>query len=120
VGKLLGFNFTIEYKPRASNVVANVLSRRDTLEEGSVLVLSAPRFDVLDHLRQAQLADPALVAIREEVQAGTRRAPWAVIDDMIHYVGRLYVPLASALLQELLAAIHGEGHEGVHRTMHRL
>jgi hypothetical protein len=84
------------------------------------LVLSAPRFDVLDRLRLAQLTDPALIAIRDKVLAGTRRAPWAVIDDMIHYTGRLYVPPASALLQELLAAIHEEGREGVQRTMHRL
>jgi hypothetical protein len=120
VGKLLGFDFTVEYKPGASNVVADALSRRDTPEEGAILVLSAPRFDVLDRLRQAQLVNPALIAIRDEVHAGTRRAPWAVIDDMVHYAGRLYVPPGSALLQELLAAVHEEGHEGVQRTMHRL
>jgi hypothetical protein len=53
VGKLLGFDFTVEYKPGASNVVAGALSRRDTPEEGAILVLSAPRFNVLDRLRQA-------------------------------------------------------------------
>lgn len=98
LGKLLGFDFTGEYKPGSSNVVADALSRRNSPEDGTILVLSAPRFDVLDRLRQAQLTDPALIAIRDEILAGTRRSPWAVIDDMIHYTGRLYVPPASALL----------------------
>jgi hypothetical protein len=51
VGKLLGFDFTVEYKAGAANVVADALSRRDTPEEGTVLVLSAPRFDFIACLR---------------------------------------------------------------------
>ena len=72
VGKLLGFDFSVEYKPGATNTVADALSRRDTSEEGSVLALSAPRFDFVDRLRHAQHQDPALVALREEIAAGTR------------------------------------------------
>ncbi|WVZ59355.1 hypothetical protein U9M48_009508 [Paspalum notatum var. saurae] len=120
VGKLLGFDFTVEYKPGSSNVVANALSRRDTPEDGSIPALSAPRFDVLDRLRQAQLTDPAIGAIRDEVRAGTRRAPWSIVDNMLHYAGHLYVPPASPPLRELPTAVHEEGHEGVRRTLHRL
>jgi hypothetical protein len=50
VGKLLGFDFSIEYKPGTTNVVADALSRRDT-EEGDLLALSAPWFDFIDRLR---------------------------------------------------------------------
>jgi hypothetical protein len=120
VGKLLGFDFAVEYKAGATNVVADALSRRDTPEEGTVLVLSGPRFDFIARLRQAQLSDPAITAIREEVRAGTRAAPWAVTDGMVQYAGRLYIPPASPLLQEILRAVHEEGHEGVQRTLHRL
>ena len=49
VGKLLGFNFTVEYKPSATNTVADALSRRDT-EEGTVLAIFVPRFDYIEHL----------------------------------------------------------------------
>ena len=52
VGKLLGFDFTVEYKPGATNTVADALSRRDT-EEGTVLAISAPRFNYIERLRQA-------------------------------------------------------------------
>ena len=101
-------------------MVADALSRRDTPDDGALLALSAPRFDILDRLRQAQLTDSALVAMHDEVQAGTRRAPWAVVDGMVQYAGRLYLPPSSPLLQELLTAVHAEGHEGVQRTLHRL
>jgi hypothetical protein len=120
VGKLLGFDFTVEYKNGAANVVADLLSRRDTSEEGTVLVLSGLRFDFITRLRQAQPTDPALTAIYNEVRAGSRGAPWAVIDDMVQYAGRLYIAPASPLLQEILRAVHEEGHEGVQRTLHRL
>jgi hypothetical protein len=63
VGRLLGFEFTIEYKPGHTNAVADALSRRDTPEEGAVLVLSGPRFDFIDRLRHAHATDPALAAL---------------------------------------------------------
>lgn len=113
----------MEYKPGAQNTVADALSRRDTdrdAEDGAVLALSVPRFDFLDRLRHAQDTDPALVALREEVTAGTRAAPWAVQDGLLTYDGRIYISSSSPLLQELLTAIHDDGHEGVQRTLRRL
>jgi hypothetical protein len=118
-GKLLGFTFTVEYRSGATNVVVDALSRRDT-EESGLLAISAPHFDFITRLRQAQAMDPALAAIHEGVGVGTRDAPWAVADGMVTYEGRLYIPPAWPLLQEIVAAVHDDGHEGVHRTLHRL
>jgi hypothetical protein len=118
VGKLLGFDFAVEYKPGHTNGVADALSCRDTPEDGAVLVLSAPRFDFIERLRQQQESDPALVALREEIHAGSRTLPWAVVDGMVQYNGRLYVPPSFALLQEIMVAVHEEGHKGVQRTLH--
>jgi len=120
VGKLLGFDFSVEYKPGATNIVADALSRRDTSEEGSILALSTPRFDFVDRLRHAQRQDPALVALKEEIAACTRGAPWSLLDGMVAYADRLYIPLDSPLLLEVVAATHDDGHEGVQRTLHRL
>jgi hypothetical protein len=122
VGKLLGFDFVVEYKSGATNTVADALSRRDTEEEPVValLAVSGNRFDFIGRLRQAQATDPALVAVHEELRAGTRAAPWSVVDGMILYDSRLYIPPSSPLLPEIVAAIHDDGHEGVQRTLHRL
>jgi hypothetical protein len=117
--KLLGFDFTITYKQGAANAMPDALSRRD-MEEGSVLTLSAPRFDFIDRFRQAQATDPALVAIHDELVTGTRTAPWSLRDGMVLYASRLYIPPGSSLLLEIVAATHDDGHEGVQRFLHRL
>jgi hypothetical protein len=119
VGKLLGFDFSVEYRSGANNVVADALSRRDH-DEGELLAISAPRFDFIERLRHAQATDPALVAMRGELQSGARTTPWSLVADMVTFEGRLYIPSASPLLQEIVAAVHNDGHEGVHRTLHRL
>jgi hypothetical protein len=50
VDKLLGFDFSVEYKPGAMNVVADALSWRDTVDV-ELLALSAPHFAFLNKLR---------------------------------------------------------------------
>ena len=60
------------------------------------------------------------MAIRDELRAGTRGAPWALIDDMVTFDRRLYVAPASPLLLEIMTAVHEDVHEGVQRTLHRL
>jgi hypothetical protein len=75
VGKLLSFDFGVEYKSRSQNTVADALSRRETPEERVVLAVSASRFDYITRLRHEQEADPALMALRDEVAAGTHDDP---------------------------------------------
>jgi hypothetical protein len=48
---MLGFDFRVEYKLRASNVVADALSRHDSDDLITVHALSAPLFWLLDDLR---------------------------------------------------------------------
>jgi hypothetical protein len=119
VGKLLGFDFSVEYKPGAANSVADALSRWDT-EDGALLAISGPCFDFIDRLHQAQLEDPALVAMHAEITAGTRPTTWTIVDGMVLFGGRLYIPPASPLLSAILRAVHEDGHEGVQRTLQRL
>jgi hypothetical protein len=39
---------------------------------------------------------------------------------MVQFSGRMYIPVDFPLLQEIVGAIHEDGHEGVQRTLHRL
>ena len=91
----MGFDFQVEYKPGAANAIADALSRCDTAN-GALLTLSAPCFDFLDRLRQAQATDPALVALRDDIATGSRGLPWATVDDIVQFAGRLLLGILNA------------------------
>lgn len=120
MGKLLGFDFKVEYKPGATNTVADMLSSRDTSDDATVLALSTPWFHFIERLCQAQETDHALVAIKDEIYTGAHTGLWSTTDGMVQFIGCQYIPLASSLLQEIMLAVHEEGHEGIQRTLHRL
>jgi hypothetical protein len=84
MGKLLGFDFSVEYKAGSTNTVAEALSRRDT-EEAAILALFGPRFDFIERLRQANDQDPALVAIMEEIASNQLTAPWSIVDGLVAF-----------------------------------
>ena len=43
-----------------------------------------------------------------------------MVDGLILYNGRVYISSASALGPTILELVHGAGHKGVHKTLHRL
>ena len=119
VSKLLGFDFTVEYKPGRTNVVADALSRRDA-KEATLLVVSAPSFNLLEAFRAAASTDEGMRQMLARVEAGALGDQWKIVDGLITYKNRLFVPATFLLLPEILAAAHNDNHEGVQRTLHRL
>ena len=69
---MLGFDFVVEYKPSAMNVVADALSRRDE-EQGEWLALSAPQFSLFDDIRQEINGDSALSQLRDAIRGVPNR-----------------------------------------------
>jgi hypothetical protein len=119
VSKLLGFDFVVEYKPGAQNVVADALSRRD--EGGAELqALSAPQFSLFDDVRQEINGDVELSQLRDAIRGGTKPETWRVVDGLILFKGRVFISAHSGLRQAILELVHGTGHEGVHKMLHRL
>jgi hypothetical protein len=118
VSKLLGFDFTVEYKPDRTNVVADVLSRRDA-DAAALHAVSAPSFDLLTDFRTAAEADDAMRKLRARVE-GVIGDNWRVVDGFVTFNNRLFVPAEFPLLSDILAAAHDDYHEGVQRTLHRL
>ena len=109
----------MEYKPGALNVVANALSRRDECL-GDAMAILGPQFALFDEVRQEINGDSSLSELRDAIRGGTKSEAWSVVDGLILYNGRVYISSASALGPSILELIHGAGHEGVHKTLHRL
>ncbi|WVZ75922.1 hypothetical protein U9M48_023940 [Paspalum notatum var. saurae] len=118
VGKPLGFDFTVEYKPGTANAVADAPSVRDT-EEGSRLRSrtafrlhrpSPPSAALRPGPRRASGRDrrrqPASTPVGGGQHGPVRRAP-------VHSTDIATGP-------EIPGAVHEDGHEGVRRTPHRL
>jgi hypothetical protein len=118
----MGFDFSVEFKPGKMNIVADALSRRtaDEPEEGSLTTLSTPQFDRFEAVRQEVTRDSTLSSLRTSIQAGQKSPQWAVVDGLITFDQRIYLPTTSLLLPSVIAAAHTTGHEGVQRTLHRL
>jgi hypothetical protein len=81
VSKILGFDFSIEYKPGRANIVADALSHRE--EDMAICAISAPTFDIMQEIRLACQADPALKTLYEQIEKGELVAPWSVIDGLV-------------------------------------
>ncbi|WVZ58041.1 hypothetical protein U9M48_008353 [Paspalum notatum var. saurae] len=112
------YSLKVEYRPRRSNVVADALSRRDA-DDTALFAVTGPAFDVFDDLRQAANSHPELVALRDQILDGSKREPWSVIDGVVLFKGRTYLPADSPILQAVLTATHDVGHEGAEKTLHR-
>jgi hypothetical protein len=111
VSKLLGFNFSVEYKLGRTNVVANALFRRGT-EQGVMHTLSYANFDIMATIRKAKISDLALVALKDQITAGMLGEPWALTDGLVTFWRRVYLPPSSPLLSTLIVDTHDDGHEG--------
>jgi hypothetical protein len=119
VSKLLGFDFVVEYKPGTLNVVADALSRRDEMTE-ELLALSAPQFLLFDDIWQEINGDTALSQLQDTIRGGAKSEQWSVVDGLILFKGHVYVAASSSSRRAILELVHGAGHEGVHKTLHRL
>ena len=80
------------------------------------MALSATHFAIFDDLRSEVAFDTSLQSLTAAIEARHQRGPWATRYGIITFKGRIYVPEASPLLP----AVHGVGHEGVQKTLHRL
>jgi hypothetical protein len=95
VSKLTGFDFRVEYRPSSSNIVADVLSHRDTDGMARVAVLSAPTFHIFDALCQEFTTVPTLIELLQETEAGNHGEIWCIVDRLVTIKGKVYVSVTS-------------------------
>jgi hypothetical protein len=117
--KLLGYDFTIEYKLGRTNVVIDALSRCDT-PEALLHGISSPTFDLLEDIKQAVEVDEDLLGLRDQIVVGTLAVSWTVVDGLVLYQNHIYIPANFPFLSTILVVVHDDNHDGIQRTLHRL
>lgn len=61
-----------------------------------------------------------MAELHDAIRGGAKPGPWSVVDGLIMFMGRVYIAASSASRSAILELAHGMGHEGVHKTLHRL
>jgi hypothetical protein len=118
LAKLLGYSYEIIYKPGAQNKVADALSRVHCL------MITIPHFEFLAKFKEQVLYDEEFQQLLVQIQLQPEAYPhYRVLDGLIFFKGKLFVPSKSSFKQTLLEEFHSSpvgGHSGIHRTFGRL
>jgi hypothetical protein len=118
VSKLFGYDISVEYRTGKLNGVADALSRRDE-DTAEINSISAPQFQLFDTLRTEATTDPQILDLCATIAAGTANPGWTYVDGLLLFQGKVFIPDASSVWAEILAAAYDYGHEGIEKTLHR-
>ncbi|KAF7807916.1 Transposon Ty3-I Gag-Pol polyprotein [Senna tora] len=117
--KLLGYQFSIEYKPGRTNTVADALSR------SFYMAYSSPVFSILGDIKQSVENDKELFNIFQRCQSNDSPDPrYSVKEGVLCWNNRVVIPYAAAdLKKRILWEFHSSpigGHAGISRTYARV
>jgi hypothetical protein len=106
VSKLFGYDFIVEFNPDRTNTVADALSRCNE-DQASVLLLSTPTFQFFDDFRKEAASHPDVVKLKQQIEQGRALPTWSIVDDLVLYKGRIFVPSSSKFWPHILTTAHG-------------
>lgn len=113
--KLMGFNFDIEYKPGATNIVADALSRmysEDDLETTTFMSLSRLISGLLESIKEEHQTLEEVSALIQRLHQGEVLEGFRVQQGLLIYHDRYYVGLQSKLKLPLLQEFHDTKSDG--------
>jgi len=122
--RLLGFDYTIQYRSGQTNTVADALSRVNEDNQASLYMLTMPRLVFIEDLRKELARTPAFKELYEQIQANPTKYPdHSVTSGLILHKGRIWLPSTSSFIKLLLEEFHQTpvgGHMGVQKTLQHL
>lgn len=120
--KLLGYNYTVQYRSGINNAAPDALSRKAELR--SLVGSSTPSFPFLNEMQQDLLNDPASRETIAALKNGTcTKKGFTLSGEFLYYKCRLYVPDCNSWRLKLMLEFHNGpmgGHSGFLRTYKRL
>ena len=123
--RLLGFEYTIQYRPGHENGVADALSRIAGEDaKASFYLLSSPQFSFLTDLKEELATNHEFLALHEKIQKDPdAAAEYRIENGLILQRRRIWLPTGSSIIPLLLEEFHSTptgGHYGVQKTFQRL
>ena len=122
--KLMGFQFTVEYRAGRTNKVADALSRMNHDDDASLHEISVLLSPDVEAIRQEVLQDPSLLKIIHLLATDPDKpSPFSVNQKQLLHKGRLVIPRRSNFIQSILSEFHNSpvgGHEGYLKTYKRI
>ncbi|KAJ3707739.1 hypothetical protein LUZ61_011444 [Rhynchospora tenuis] len=126
LSKLLGLQYTIEYKKGANNLVADALSRREAVEgaQSEVCMVSEIISQWVHELHSSYSGDEWIQQLKKQLQEGHHdHHKLSEYQGLLRYKGRLCVGQAGGWRTQLLHELHNSnlgGHSGILATYKRL
>lgn len=122
LSKLLGFDYTIQYKVGSSNTVADALSRSPPSSE--LLLLSVPNLDFMHDLRRTLHSNRDFQELLSKVRDHPQDHPdYRIHQGLILFKNRIWLNDDNPSIPNLMLEFHATplgGHLGVTKTTHRL
>ena len=103
--KLLGYNYTIQYRTGSGNAAADALSR--VVPAGQCLILSIPLLDCIADIHHSVQQSPAYHELLAKLQQQPETHPdYSIISGKIHFRGKLWLPSDNPFIPMLLEEFH--------------
>jgi hypothetical protein len=122
--KLLGLQYTIEYKKGCTNQVADALSRHPSLSIGEVLSITMGTPAWLDDIAAGYGKDAIAQQIIRQLDKPDSTVNHMSWDGhLLHFKGRVWVGGNLAMQQQILQTLHASaigGHSGIQATLQRI
>lgn len=124
LSKLLGYEYTIAYKPGKDNLVADALSRQSEPATAQFLGFSTPQFVFLDNLIKKNQSDPELATLHQQVINDPHSySDLTIKDGLLFKNGKLLLSSTSPLRHSILHEFHSTpvgGHGGIYKTLKKI
>lgn len=116
--KLLGYNYTLDYRPGSVNIVPDALSQQH--EFLALMGLSRCIFDCISDIQAEYSTDPIIANIIKDLQHNpTTHSSFSLHGDLLYYKEGIYVTTTSPWLEEFHSSPSG-GYSGYLHTSKRI